>query len=269
MKVRYGLHGSCPKCGCDATYHRLANRKAFSCSRCGGHIYPCVGTIFQDSRTPLTVWFYAIYLFVVTRHGVSGKELQRQLGVTYKCAYRMGMQIRKLMASIDADAFIALKGHVEIDEHAHGGRMPRSEGKPLENKTIIMGLKERGGHIVTQVIPDTTTQTLRKVVLETVQPKTTISTDQHSGYFLLGQSAYQHGSVNHSMKEWARTDHETGIRHHVTHVESFWCLFKYSVKSTHISISPKHIQTYLDEFTFRQNHRSERNRMFDRIIRAF
>src|ERR1019366_642833 len=111
MSVRYGLRHDCRKCGVvNASFHRLAKRPAYVCAHCGDHVYPCAGTIFQDSKTPLTVWFYAIYLFVVTRHGVSGKELQRQLGVTYKTAYRMGMQIRKLMGSVDE--FVALKGHV-------------------------------------------------------------------------------------------------------------------------------------------------------------
>ena len=103
MNVRYGLRHVCAKCGQNATFHRLANRKAYSCSRCGHHVYPCAGTIFEDSRTSMQLWFYAIFLFVTTRHGVSGKELQRSLGVTYKTAWRMGQQIRtpcpKLIAS--------------------------------------------------------------------------------------------------------------------------------------------------------------------------
>jgi len=267
MSVRYGLRHTCRKCGVvDATFHRLAKRPAYACAHCGDHVYPCSGTIFQDSRTPLTVWFYAIYLFVATRHGVSGKELQRQLGVTYKTAYRMGMQIRKLMGS--AVEFVALKGHVEIDEHFHGGRMPRTEGAPRDNKTIVLGMKERGGPMVTEVIPDTTTKTLRKAVLMTVQPRTTISTDEHHGYRLLADADYTHGHVNHHSKEWAKTDPETGVRHHVAHVEAFWRVFKYSVKSTHIHISKKHMQRYLDEFTFRANHREMRNAMFDLLIGA-
>ena len=86
MEVRYGLRHVCRKCGKDSTFHKLADRKAFACAHCGDHLYPCAGTIFQDSRTPLQMWFYAIYLFIATRHGVSGKELQRTLGVTYKTA---------------------------------------------------------------------------------------------------------------------------------------------------------------------------------------
>jgi hypothetical protein len=114
MEVRYGLRHECRKCGVYATFHKLESRRAFSCAQCGDHVYPTAGTVFQDTRTPLQVWFYAIYLFVTTRHGVSGKELERTLGVTYKTAWRMGQQIRKLMGK--ADSVEMLKGHVEMDE---------------------------------------------------------------------------------------------------------------------------------------------------------
>lgn len=95
MEVRYGLHRPCAKCLNFSTFHRLSDRPAYSCAHCGHHVYPCAGTIFQDTRTPLQSWFYAIYLFVTTRHGVSGKELQRTLGVTYKTAWRIGQRSQR------------------------------------------------------------------------------------------------------------------------------------------------------------------------------
>jgi hypothetical protein len=110
METRYGLRHPCDKCLRMATFHRITSRPAYSCAFCGHYVYPCAGTIFQDTRTPLRMWFYAIYLFVTTRHGVSGKELQRQLGVTYKTAYRIGQQIRTLMESADIQGL--LTGHV-------------------------------------------------------------------------------------------------------------------------------------------------------------
>ena len=144
-------------CGKDSTFHKLANRRAFACSHCGDNLYPCAGTIFQDSRTSLQTWFYAIYLFIATRHGVSGKELQRTLGVTYKTAWRIGHQIRDLIGRVDS--FQVLKGHVEIDEMVFGGR--RQMAEKFDNKTIVLGMKERGGRIETQIIPDVKTDTLR------------------------------------------------------------------------------------------------------------
>jgi transposase len=113
MEVRHGLRHACRKCGKESTFHKIASERAFACSHCGDHVHPTADTVLQDTRTPLQSWFYAMYLFIATRHGVSGKELQRQLGVTYKTAYRMGMQIRALMAK--ADGFDMLRGHIELD----------------------------------------------------------------------------------------------------------------------------------------------------------
>lgn len=110
MNVRFGgTRFDCGRCGVvGATHHRLVNRRAYSCSHCGNHVYPTAGTILHDTRTPLVSWFYAMYLFCATRHGVSGKELQRQLGVTYKTAYRIGQQIRDLTGKADfAVCFVA------------------------------------------------------------------------------------------------------------------------------------------------------------------
>ena len=127
MEVRYGLRHDCHKCGVNSTFHRMSERRAYACANCGDHLYPTAGTIFQDSRTSLQMWFYCIFLFVTTRHGVSGKEIQRQLGVTYKTAWRMGHQIRDLMSK--ADGFKMLRGHVELDEAYVGGK--RSAGSAV------------------------------------------------------------------------------------------------------------------------------------------
>src|SRR5437764_12262763 len=146
MGIRFGLRHVCGHCGKFSTFHRLADRPAYSCAACGFNVHPCAGTVFQDTRTPLRMWFYAIYLFVTTRHGVSGKELQRQLGVTYKTAYRIGIQIRKLMQQ--ADVVGLLGGHVEMNEAYVGGRRSGGKrGRGGEGKAIVMGMKERGGKI--------------------------------------------------------------------------------------------------------------------------
>jgi len=267
MEVRFGLRHDCQKCGVEATFHKLTNRKAYSCSQCGAHLYPCAGTIFQDSRTPLTVWFYAIYLFVTTRHGVSGKELERQLGVTYKTAYRMGQQIRKLMGK--ADNVPLLQGHIEMDEAFVGGKRSGGQrGRGALGKTILYGIKERGGNIVVEIVPDTRKETLRAVALNKISHWSVVSTDQWNGYSLLKEEGFVHGSVDHSKKQYARYDAEQDVVHHVNHVESFWRLFKKSVQGTHIHISSKHMQKYVDEFTFRSNHREMKNAMFDLLIAA-
>lgn len=266
MSVRYGMRHACGNCGRDATFHRLGKRPAYSCAQCGHHVYPCAGTIFQDSRTSLQLWFYAIYLFVTTRHGVSGKELQRTLGVTYKTAWRMGQQIRQLMAK--ADDFEVLQGHVELDEAYVGGHRPGKRGRGAAGKTIVFGMKERGGRMATEIVPNVKKATLRDATLRNVEPGATVSTDELMSYGLLDGDGYRHGQVQHGAKEYARYDWRTGTMHHTNHVESFWRLFKRSVDSTHIHISAKYMQRYLSEFTFRSNHRQMENAMFDLLIGA-
>lgn len=267
MEVRYGLRHDCQACGVvGATFHKLAKRPAYSCAHCGHHVYPCAGTIFQDSRTPLQVWFYAIYLFVTTRHGVSGKELQRTLGVTYKTAWRMGQQIRDLMGK--ADGFVMLQGHVELDEAYVGGHRPGKRGRGAAGKTIVMGLKERGGRMETVVIPNVKTDTLKAVVTDVVKPGSTVSTDELVSYGLLKADGFKHGQVKHGEKDYAHYDYRLGDTVSTNNVESFWKLFKASIRGTHIHISATHMQRYLDEFTFRSNHREMVNGMFDLLIGA-
>jgi len=264
MEVRYGLRHVCGKCQKDSTFHKLASRRAFACSHCGDNLYPCADTIFHDSRTPLQTWFYAIYLIIATRHGVSAKEMQRTLGVTYKTAWRIGHQIRDLMGKVDS--FQVLKGHVEIDETYYGGRRPMAE--KMDNKTIIMGMKERGGRIETKIIPDVKTSTLRPVVIQSVEKGSTVSTDELSAYNLLKGEGYFHGAVDHSCGEYACKDHASGTTFSTNGTESFWKLFKDSINSTHIHISAKHLDRYLGEFSFRSNHRQMRNAMFDLLVSA-
>jgi transposase len=267
MEVRHGLRHVCRACGVEGTFHKLSNRRAFSCASCGDHVYPCVRTIFEDSRTPLQVWFYAIYLFVATRHGVSGKELERTLGVTYKTAWRMGQQIRKLMAK--ADGFEIMQGHVEMDETLVGGYRPGKRGRAAEGKTIVFGIAEREtGRVWAKPVPDVRIDTLRQAVRHKIRPGSIVSTDEHAGYNLLWQEKLRHGRVNHSAKEYARYDDADKANHHTNTIEGFWRLFKDSIRSTHIHVSAKYMDRYVKEFTFRANHRAMQNAMFDLLIGA-
>lgn len=266
MALRHGMQHVCGRCRKFSTFHRLAKRPAYSCAECGGHLYPCAGTIFQDTRTPLQMWFYAIYLFVTTRHGVSGKELQRELGVTYKTAYRIGIQIRKLMEQADIGGLLG--GHVEMDEAYVGGRRRGKRGRGAEGKAIVMGMKERGGRIATRVIPDIRQKTLREVVLENVEPGSVVSTDELVSYGLLAGDGFVHGAVKHAAKEWTYYDYRTRETHSTNSVESFWKLFKYSVRSTHIHLSREKLPLYLAEFCYRSNHRQFGNLMFDALLES-
>ena len=113
MQRRYGDTPTCPGCRVVGTkFYRVSGRRAYACQWCGHHVYPCASTIFEHSSTTLTLWFHALYLMTATRNGVTAKELQRQLGVTYKCAWHIGHQLRILMATRDkANNPDQLKGH--------------------------------------------------------------------------------------------------------------------------------------------------------------
>jgi transposase-like protein len=268
MSVRFG--GTtlfCPSCGVEGTFHKLRDRRVYACPNCLFQIAPTANTILHDTRTPLVSWFYSMWLFCTTRHGVSGKELQRQLGVTYKTGWRIAMQIRKLTEK--ADSFDALlEGHCEIDEAYVGGRVSGlGGGRGAPNKTIVLGIVERKGRTVARVIPDVKTRSIRPIVNETIAKGATVSTDELKSYTLLTDDGYRHGRVNHAKGEYSRYVCKS-VQFSTNTVEGFWRLFKASVRSTHIHISAKHMQRYLDEFTFRANHRERVNGMFDLLVGA-
>ena len=267
FNVRYGARHVCRACGVESTFHRLTNRRAWACASCGDNLYPTAGTVFQDTRTPLQTWFYAIYLFVTTRHGVSGKELQRQLGVTYKTAWRMGHMIREQMTASDFQGI--LSGEVEADETYVGGKRPGKRGRGASGKTVVMAVKERGGPVKAVVVPNAKTESLRRVINAEVEKGSYVSTDEWSAYNLLTGDGYRHGRINHSVKEWARMDASEDVSISTNGIENFWKQLKVSIRSTHVSVSQQHMPKYLGEFTFRANHRQEVNAMFDRLVAKF
>jgi len=142
----------------------------------------------------------------------------------------VGQQIRDLTTK--ADGFEMLKGHVELDEAYVGGHRPGKRGRGAEGKTIVMGLKERGCKLTTEVIPNVKKDTLRGVVLENVEPGTIVSTDELYSYGSLEGDGYEHGAMKHGAKEWSHDDYRHDTTHHANHVESFWKLFKASVRGT-------------------------------------
>lgn len=262
FKNRYGENHVCPKCERAAKWYRIQSEQAFSCQWCGHHIHPMVDTPFESTHTPLQLWFYAIYLFTTSRHGVSAKELERQLGVTYKTAWRMGHEIRKHMAAVDGDP--VLENVVEIDETLVGGARPGKRGRGAAGKTILFGMMERDGDLVTEVVPNVQGQTLLPHIQDHVSKDATIHTDELTSYNLLKRRGFKkHKTVNHGAKEYARGDI------HVNGVESFWKIFKDSVRSTHMHVSAKHLRKYAKEFEFRHNNRHISKQMFPRLVSEF
>src|SRR5258708_7892427 len=147
MAVRFGFKPVCAGCGQRRGFIKLKGRPVYQCGA-GHQLSPLAGTVFEKSTTKLQYWFYAMWLMTVTRGGISAKQLQRELGVTYKTAWRMMKQIRILMGKRDNRL---LQGVVEVDETFFGGKghnrryVPHFNEKP---KDIIMGMIEREGHVV-------------------------------------------------------------------------------------------------------------------------
>ncbi len=142
------------------SYYKVKDRKCYACAYCGHQLHPLAGTIFHKSSTSLKNWFYAIFLFSTSKNGVSAKELERQLGVTYKCAYRIAKQIRKLFD----ESISILTNIVEIDETYVGGKeankhkdkkTPNNQGRSLKTKSAVLGAVERQGNIIAKVVNHT------------------------------------------------------------------------------------------------------------------
>jgi len=256
FKARYGADHECTRCGESDKWNKLSGMPAYTC-QCGNHIHPMVGTPFHRSHTPLQKWFYAMYLFTTTRHGVPAKELQRQLSVNYKTAWRMGHEIRKYLAVVDGDR--PLSGHVEADEAYIGGRTTKKTW--LQNKTIVAGVVERGGDIIARVVPDVTRQTLEPFVTNNVRRGSRVSTDELRSYNDLTRAGYRHETVSHLQEEWVHGDTHTNT------IEAFWSILKRSIKGTHVHVSRQHMAKYLAEFEFRWNLRHAPAEMFPRLLK--
>lgn len=261
MSIRYGGRVSCPKCGKEGRFARIKKLPAYSCPSCGHHIHPMVGTPFERSRTPLQKWFYAMYLFTTTRNGVAAKELQRQLGVTYKCAWRIGHEIRKYMGSVDGDDPLGGESIVEADETFVGGY--ERGGQDGKGKTVVFGMVERGGEVITRVVSGRGEFVLVPHILENVLPGTRIATDEHGSYSKLNVEGFRHGTVNHSKKEYVRGPVHTNT------IEGFWAWMKRQINGTHVWVSKKHLPKYLGEMEFRFNRRKRPELMFETLLLAF
>ena len=261
FNARFGQGHECNKCGRSAKWYRIANRPVYSCQWCGNHVHPRAGTLFEDSRTSLQSWFYAIYLFTVTRHGVSAKEIQRQLGVTYKTAWRMGHEIRKHMAAVDGDD--SLGGIVEVDEVMIGGVRPGKRGRGAAGKTVVFGMMERGGDIMTQVVPNVRRATLQPIIQENVEAGAEIHSDELLSYRSLESQGYDHKTVNHGSGQYVSGNV------HVNGLEGFWSHLQKSIHGTHIHVSGKHLDKYTKEFEYRFNYRHQPERMILDLLSKF
>src|SRR4051794_33214227 len=180
MENRFGMQHECGSCARLAKFYRVKARRSYACEWCGFQVFPTSGTPFDRTRTSLRDWFYVMFLFTTTRNGVAAKRVERELGVTYKTAWRMCHEIRKYMARLDGDYPLGGPGEiVQIDEAIFGGKAKRNAPN---KKTVVLGMLEPDGEIVTRVVPDVRRASLWPEICTWVLPGTTLHTDELSSY---------------------------------------------------------------------------------------
>jgi transposase-like protein len=265
FEVRYA-GTNCPKCSRPVKYTRVRGRRAYQCQWCANFLYPTAGTPFDRTRTSLRDWFYVMFLFTTTRNGVAAKRVEREIGVTYKTAWRMCHEVRKYMAALDSDDPLGGVGQaVEVDEALIGGVVRgKGSGPQMENKTIVLGMLEKGGELVTRVVPNRKEHNLKPVIQAHILPGSIIHTDEHSSFQNLGECGYLHHRVNHKLHQYVGAD---GCS--VNSLEGFWSQLKRGINGTHIHVSPKHLPKYLGEFEYRWNMRAVPHLMLDRLLYSF
>jgi transposase len=246
----------CKSCGKVTNHSKLSNLPVYSCNRCGAHTHPMSGTIFERSRTSLKSWFYAMFLMSATRCGISAKQLQRELGVTYKTAWRMFKEIRCLMQSSPQP----MSGEVEVDECYIGGRRHGKRGRGAEGKTPVFGIAQRQGGIDATAIDDLRASTVYPIIKERVLSDSVVYTDEYHVYDRLRGQGYSHKRVYHKAKIWVLGDVHTNT------IEGFWSLLKRGINGVYHAVSQKYLQSYIDEYAFRYNHRKDEQPMFLTIL---
>lgn len=254
-----GIH--CLKCGEVRPHAQLKARpKVWTCDYCGTQTHPTAGTIFHKSSTSLKTWFHAIFLMSATRCGISAMQLMRETGVTYKTAWRMFNLIRKMLHEDVRD----LRGSVEVDETYIGGK---KRGRVYWNlnrggalKSAVGGAVERGkgGRVSAYVMEGRGLWEMTDPVRERVLPETMIYTDEAPQYKRLTKMGmgWQHRRIHHAARVYVKGDIHTNT------IEGFWSLVKRGISGVYHSVSKKHLQGYLDEYSFRYSHREDDRPMF-------
>ena len=173
----------------------------------------------------------------------------------------MGHQIREHMSEVDGEE--PLSGHVEVDETYVGGKAKGIRGRGAKNKTIVFGMMERNGDVMTKVVPNVKERTLVPEIVENVEPETTISSDELRSYGKLKFYGFKHHTVQHGRGEYVRGEV------HVNGLEGYWSYLKRSIRSTHIAVDSQYLENYSKEFEYRWNSRKNPERMFPELISTF
>jgi transposase len=271
---RDGEHAYCRKCDQERVFKRYATaqrRQSWTCTGCGLHLAPTAGTIFQGSATSLHLWFYAMYLMASTRCGISAKQLERELGVTYKTAWRIFNRIRNVAMADDTGP---LSGDVEVDEASVDGKPKRAQGAPIKrpgtrseaaklrerSRATVFAAVERGGRIKATVLPSRRGPQLKRQVVEWIEPESIIITDDWPAYNGLEHDFIDHSRINHSAGMYVQGDTHTNT------FEGFFGHLKPSIRGTYRRVSHHWLQGYLNEFVWRRNARLEPGSMFEQLL---
>ena len=261
LAVRRWPNGvTCPTCGSQKVKFN-SDRRIWQCSshHSKRQFSIKVGTIYEDSAIPLDKWMAATWMLTNCKNGVSSYEIARALDVTQKTAWFMLHRIR--LALQDEDFGSKLRGEVEVDETFIGGkarnmhldkRERRITGTGGKDKTVVMGVMERGGKVRTLVVPDRRKMRLQTAVKAHVQAGSALYTDALLSYDGLAKD-FAHKVVDHAEQYVDGKVHTNGL-------ENFWSLLKRGIAGTYVSVEPFHLFRYLDEQVFRFNNRSKKDR---------
>jgi transposase-like protein len=243
----------CPHCGSNRIYH-FSDRKTFKCGDCRERFSIKVGTIFHDTKLPLRKWFMAIWMISNHPKGIASTTLAKDLKITQKTAWHVLHRIRHAARTKSFNA--PLKGTVESDTTFIGGKEKNKHANKRKHlgtggagKDVVLGFVEREGELRTFHIPNTKAVTVQGALTQNVAQGATVMTDDDGAFVGIGRD-YSHHTVNHSKGEYVRA----GIIHTQT-AESVWALLKRQIFGIHHWVSSKHLSKYLDEMTWRFNHR--------------
>lgn len=247
-------------CSCGGRYARISDRKQFQCSQCRFQIAPMVGTIFQKSSTPLSLWFHAILVFSNAKSGISAKQMERELNVTYKTAWRILHLIRQSLGQGKKK----LAGTVEADEGFFGGKgdggvYNENQSEVMKKKIKVVTAIQRKGEARSEVVPDVTAGSIGEFVERTVADGSTLMTDMSNRY---PTKFYKREAVNHGRKEWVRGNV------HINNVEAFNGHVKRSIKGVYKTVSKAYFQEYLNAFVWHRNNRHNDRMRFGALMGA-
>jgi transposase-like protein len=256
-ELRWPSGPECPKCGSESV-SRIATRQKFDCNKCRYQFSVTAGTLFHDSHLPLWKWFLAVYLICESKEGISAKQIQRTLDVSYRTAWYLAHRVRDAMGD---DEQPLLGGTAEVDETLLGGKRKGYGVGYRGNKVVIAAAIERGGEIRLRLVPNTRKHHLHAFINENIAGETeAIYTDELASYTGIADEDTRHETVQHSKEEWVRGDvHTNGI-------ESAWSLLKRSVIGSYHHLSIKHLPAYIDEMEWRFNHRDNPHLFRDTLL---